>query len=55
VITVPIITDNPQAWPPPEVRKEVADTVVEEVKGIHGDQAGRAGWYIKYSTDKAQR
>jgi|SRR5579859_1378609 len=39
--SMPIVTDNPQAWPPPEVRKEVADAVVDEVKQPHGNQEGQ--------------
>jgi hypothetical protein len=39
--SMPIVTNDPQAWPPPEVRKEVADAVVEEVKQPHGHQEGQ--------------
>lgn len=37
--SMPIESDNPQAWPPPEIREEVADATIEEAKNPQGDQA----------------
>ncbi|GAC1506066.1 MAG: hypothetical protein NVS2B12_20250 [Ktedonobacteraceae bacterium] len=41
--TMPILTHDEHAWPPPQIREELAQSVIEEAKHEHADTANGHG------------